>query len=115
MDTNSSQTGVKVNWNIDYLDERLQAIEATGEGDGVGATTVAEASAVKRLDERVTRLDEELIEVEDYVYEWTATAESYLKALARVVGEKLGVSLDSYIETVEAEARGEEESASLGE
>lgn len=96
---------------VEKLEERVASLRA-GSGDGVNAEGVAEAPAVRRLDERLSRVEDDLFDLEGYVYEWTENAESYLLALRRVAEEKLGVSMDSYIGTVEAD--GEEGEAGAG-
>jgi hypothetical protein len=47
-------------------------------------------------------------DLEDYVFEWTGTAETYLLALRRVLEEKLDVSMGSYLKQVEESASDEE-------
>jgi hypothetical protein len=43
-------------------------------------------------------------DLEDYVFEWMGTAETYLLALRRVLEEKLDVSMGSYLKQVEESA-----------
>jgi len=63
---------------------------------------VAEAPAVKTLEKRVGELETDMIDLEEYMYEWHESAETYLRALRRVVEDKLGVSLQSYLQAGEA-------------
>ena len=62
---------------------------------------VAEAPAVKTLEKRVGELETDMIDLEEYMYEWHESAETYLRALRRVVEDKLGVSLQSYLQAGE--------------
>jgi len=78
----------------------VQARPGDGEG-GVTPRQVAEAPAVKTLDKRVAELETDMTDLEEYMYEWHESAETYLRALRRVVEDKLGVSLQSYLEAGE--------------
>ena len=64
---------------------------------------VAEAPAVKKLDKRVAELETDMTDLEEYMYEWHESAETYLRALRRVVEEKLDVSFQSYLQAGEDE------------
>jgi hypothetical protein len=67
---------------------------------------VAEAPAVKTIESRVATLEEDLADVEEYMYDWHEAAEVYMRALRRVVEEELDVSLQTYLEEVKAEDEG---------
>ncbi|MFC5970549.1 hypothetical protein ACFPYI_04320 [Halomarina salina] len=56
---------------------------------------------MKTIEKRVGLLEDDLDDLDDYVLDWTEGADTYLRALRWVVEEKLGVSLKSYLETVE--------------
>jgi len=104
---NSGQSGNvddEVLERITQLESRmdeLRADSAGGDGDGVTPRQVAEAPAVKKLEKRVGELETDMLDLEEYMYEWHESAETYLRALRQVVEDKLGVSLQSYLEAGE--------------
>lgn len=62
---------------------------------------VADAPAVKTLEKRVGELEEDMSDLEEYMYEWNEAVEAYMRALRRVVEDEMGVSLQSYFEAGE--------------
>lgn len=63
---------------------------------------------MRRLDERMSELESEFVELEEYVYEWNEAIETYVYAFRRIVEEKLDASFESYLELVEGDAESEE-------
>lgn len=88
---------------LERLEKKFEDVrsQSTGDGDGVTPRQVAEAPAVKKLDKRVGELETDMLDLEEYMYEWHESAETYLRALRQVVEDKLGVSLQSYLEAGE--------------
>jgi len=88
---------------ITQLETRVDEVRAdsTGGDGGVTPRQVAEAPAVKKLEKRVGELETDMLDLEEYMYEWHESAETYLRALRQVVEDKLGVSLQSYLEAGE--------------
>ncbi|MHB9286444.1 hypothetical protein ACKVMT_05330 [Halobacteriales archaeon Cl-PHB] len=111
------EDGEAVRERMEELEERFNSLRAmtAGDGGGVDAESVAEAPAVRRLDERLTTLEDDFFDHEEFVFEWMGAVETYMKAFRRVVEEKLGVSMDSYIDAVEAEEDEEDEEESVDE
>jgi uncharacterized protein (DUF849 family) len=98
----------EVRERVERLESRLEDVRAQvggGGGDGLTAQQVAEAPAVKTIEERVSLLEEDVDDLDEYLSEWNVAAETYMRALRKVVEEKLDVSLASYMETVEVEGR----------
>jgi hypothetical protein len=94
----------EVRERVERLEQKVSDVQmAGGSGDGITPSQVAEAPAVKTIEKRVAVLEEDVADIEDYVYEWNEAAETYLRALRKVVEEKLDVSLTSYLQSVEAE------------
>lgn len=94
--------------NLEKRIEQLQGQAPAGGGGSISGEDVAEAPAVRKLDKRVSELEDDFADFEEYVYEWNEAVETYLYAFRRVVSEKLDVSFESYLELV-----GEEDSDGL--
>lgn len=77
-------------------------------GGSISGEEVVEAPAVRKLDKRVSVLEEDFMDFEEYVYDWNEAVETYLYAFRRIVSEKVDVSFESYLELV-----GEEDSDGL--
>lgn len=103
----------EVRERVERLETRVANVQSQaggGEGgEGVTPRQVAEAPAVKTIEKRVAVLEEDMVDLEEYMYEWHEAAETYMRALRRVVEDKLGVSLQSYLETGEGELESDEE------
>jgi len=83
---------------VDSLESELGAVRS---GDSSGSEVEAGSAVVQGLDERLSEVESDVGELEDYVFKWTSFAETYLLALRRVVEEKVGVDMDSYLAMVE--------------
>ncbi|WP_276247563.1 hypothetical protein [Haladaptatus sp. YSMS36] len=75
----------------DQLNARITELESK-----VGRHTMDE-----KFVKRVQILEEGVVELEDEVYDWMGTVETYLRALRLVVEENCGVSMTSYFGVVE--------------
>lgn len=78
-------------------------------------TVAANQTSSDQMADQLENIEGVLWALEEYTYEWTGTAETYLLALRRVAEEKLDVSMESYIEAVEAEGADDEAEDSAGE
>jgi len=58
-------------------------------------------SSIHSPEKTVREVEDDVSEVREYTYEWHEGAEAYLRALRRVVEEKMDVSLSSYWENQE--------------
>lgn len=67
------------------------------------STSTPYSPAVKKLDQRVSELEDDVAWLEEYVFDWNEAVETYIYAFKRVVEEKLDVSFDSYLEMVSKE------------
>lgn len=100
----------EVRERVERLESRESSLRsaATDGDDGVTPRQVAEAPAVKTIESRVATLEDDLADVEEYMYDWHEAAETYMRALRRVVEEELDVSLQSYMEAVEDDVAGDD-------
>lgn len=108
----SDEVSEDVRERVERLEHRVSEVRATaGGGDGVTGRQVAEAPAVKTLDKRLGRLEEDVDDLEAYMYDWHEAAETYLRALREVITEKLGVDFSSYLQAAEADTDDEVDDA----
>jgi len=78
---------------FEEIEQKLEQLTESQQASSV------EAREVKTLRERVSDVEDDLADFEKYVYEWHESAETYLRALRKVVEGKLSVSLKSYLQS----------------
>lgn len=74
-------------------------------------TEIRQKSGLNRDDAnyRFERLEDDFSVLEEYVYGWTQAAETDLLAIRRILEEKLGISMESYLDAAEAEGPDDDE------
>jgi uncharacterized protein YutD len=93
---------------IDELERYIEQVERNIESDTEAEEQLdrlREIVETGEMDDEVRReIEQNVADLEDYIYEWTETAETYLLAMRRVIEDELEVDMSGYFQQAEEES-----------
>jgi archaellum component FlaC len=84
--------------SLERLEERVERLQ-DGTGESMAADDVARAPAVKTIESRLGELEDEVDELESYVFEFSEAVETQLYAMQQAMEENMNISLAAYKQT----------------
>jgi hypothetical protein len=92
---------------LDELERYIEQVERSVESDDEAAEQLERLREIVDegdMDDGVRKeIEQHVEELEDYIFEWTETAETYLIAMRRVIEDELEVDMSGYFQQAEEE------------